>query len=97
MRRAAVTGHAITGHAFIGHAVTGMLLLAVCAGLTGCSKPKVPDHDDRPEPRAAEAAASPTQLREAMQKPIDKAEAAQAEVDAAAERQRAAIDDATGG
>jgi len=77
-------------------AVIGMLL-AVCAGLTGCSKPKVPDHDDRPEPQAAEAAASPTQLREAMQKPIDKAEAAQAEVDAAAERQRAAIDDATGG
>ncbi len=92
MRLRAITGHAVTGHA-----VMGMLLLAVCAGLTGCSKPKVPDHDDRPEPRAEAAAAPDTQLREAMQKPIDKAEAAQAEVDAAAERQRQAIDDATGG
>ena len=87
--------------AFIFRAVTGravmwMSLLAVCAGLTGCSKPKVPDHDDPPEPQAA-AATPPTQLREAMQKPIDKAEAAQAEIDAAAERQRKAIDDATGG
>ena len=82
--------------AVIAHVVTGMTLLAVCAGLMGCSKPKVPDHDDPPEPQAA-AAAPPTQLREAMQKPIDKAEAAQADVDAAAERQRKAIDDATGG
>lgn len=81
---------------FIFRAVIAMSLLIACSGLTGCSKPKVPDHDDPPEPQAA-AAAQPTQLREAMQKPIDKAQAAQGEVDAAAERQRAAIDAATGG
>ena len=81
---------------FIFRAVIAMSLLIGCSGLTGCSKPKVPDHDDPPEPQAA-AAAQPTQLREAMQKPIDKAQAAQGEVDAAAERQRAAIDAVTGG
>ncbi len=81
---------------FIFRAVIAMSLLAGCSGLMGCSKPKVPDHDDPPEPQVA-AAAQPTQLREAIQKPIDKAEAAQGEVDAAAERQRAAIDAATGG
>ena len=80
---------------FIFRAVIAMSLLAGCNGLMGCSKPKVPDHDDPPEPQAA--ADQPTQLREAMQKPIDKAEAAQGEVDAAAERQRVAIDAATGG
>lgn len=78
-------------------AVISMLLLAGCAGLTGCSKPKVPDHDDRPEPQAVAPATPPTQLRETMQEPIDKAKAAQAETEAAAERQRAAIDAATGG
>lgn len=82
--------------AVIARAIMGISLLASCASLTGCSKPKVPDHDERPEPQAA-AVTPPTQLREAMQKPIDKAEAAQAEIDAAAERQRKAIDDATGG
>ena len=85
--------------AFVFRAIFTMSLLAGVGGLTGCSKPKVPDHDDPPEPQAAAAAqpTQPTQLREAMQKPIDKAEAAQGEVDAAAERQRAAIDAATGG
>lgn len=72
-------------------------LLACLAAAAGCSKPKMPDHDDPPKPQtvAAEVAA-PTPLREAMQKPIDKAEAAQASVDAAAEAQRNAIDAATG-
>lgn len=88
--------------AFIFRAVITMSLLAGFTGLMGCSKPKVPDHDDPPEPQAAAttmppAHTPPTQLREAMQKPIDKAEAAQGEIDAAAERQRAAIDAATGG
>jgi hypothetical protein len=75
-----------------------MLPLLTCLlGPAGCSEPKVPDHDDRPEPQtAAPAVAPPTQLREAMQKPIDKAEAAKASVDADAEAQRKAIDAATG-
>jgi hypothetical protein len=68
------------------------LLLAGLAGMSGCSKPEVPEHDERPEPQAA----PPTQLREAMQQPIDKAHAAEAATDAAAEEQRKAIDAATG-
>ncbi len=72
-------------------------LLTALISVVGCSKPKIPDHDDRPEPQTATAApAPPTQLREAMQQPIDKAEAAQASVDAAAEAQRKAINAATG-
>lgn len=82
--------------AFIFRAAVTMSLLAGFSGLMGCSKPKVPDHDEPPEPQAA-AATQPTPLREAMQQPIDKAEAAQGEIDAAAERQREAIDAATGG
>ena len=75
-----------------------MLPLLTClAGVAGCSKPKMPDHDDPPKPQSAAAGdAAPTALREAMQKPIDKAEAAQAAVDAAADAQRQAIDAATG-
>ena len=60
-----------------------------------CSKPTIPDHDDRPEPQAS-MSASPTPMREAMQQPIDKAKTAQTEIDAAAQRQRDAIDTATG-
>ena len=72
-------------------------LLTCLVGPAGCSKPKMPDHDNPPDPQVSAAgAAAPTQLREAMQKPIDKAEAAQASVDAAADAQRNAIDAATG-
>jgi hypothetical protein len=71
------------------------LAAGLLAGQTACSKPQIPDHDDRPEPQAS-ATASPTPMREAMQQPIDKAKGAQAEVDAAAQRQRDAIDAATG-
>ena len=71
-------------------------LLTVLFGLPGCSKPKIPDHDDRPEPQTATVPAPPTQLRKAIQQPIDKAEAAQASVGAAADAQRKAIDAATG-
>ncbi|MEQ1511949.1 MAG: hypothetical protein ABL934_04630 [Lysobacteraceae bacterium] len=75
-----------------------MLPLLIClVGPAGCSKPKMPDHDDPPKPQTATAEiAPPTQLRDAMRKPIDKAEAAQDSVDAAAEAQRKAIDAATG-
>lgn len=75
-----------------------MLPLLTClVGVAGCSKPKMPDHDNPPDPQTSAAGvAAPTQLRDAVQKPIDKAEAAQASVDAAAEAQRNAIDAATG-
>lgn len=71
------------------------LAVVVLVGQTACSKPTIPDHDDRPEPQASVPAA-PTELREAMQRPVDKAKTAQAGIDAAAERQRDAIDAATG-
>jgi hypothetical protein len=72
-----------------------LLAAYLLAGQTACSKPTIPDHDDRPEPQAS-VPASPTPMREAMRQPIDKAKGAQAEIDAAAQRQRDAIDDATG-
>ena len=49
--------------------------------LAACSKPTIPDHDDRPEPQAS-MSASPTPMREAMQQPIDKAKTAQTEISA---------------
>ncbi len=82
-------------------AAAGIVLLAACAAIAACSKPKAPDHDNPPEPQAAATVATtappPTALREAMREPIDKAQSAQADIDAAAERQRASIDAATGG
>ena len=77
-------------------AVMLMLLMAGCAALAACSKPKVPDHDDRPEPQAAAPVAPPTQLRETMRKPIDKAEAAQAKTAAAEKARDDALNAATG-
>ncbi|HEY5851836.1 MAG TPA: hypothetical protein VIT62_13865 [Lysobacter sp.] len=56
--------------------------------LTGCSKPTPPDKDRPPEPQA-------TQMRDAMQAPLEQAKQAQEEARKAAEEQRAAIDAAT--
>lgn len=67
-------------------------LLAACLGLSACSKPEVPEHDNPPEPQAA---AQPAELTQAIQQPLDKANAAQAATEAASEKQDAAIDAAT--
>jgi uncharacterized lipoprotein YajG len=56
--------------------------------LAGCSKPEPPDKDRPPEPQA-------TQMRDAMQAPLEQAKQAQEEARKAAEEQRAAIDAAT--
>lgn len=75
--------------------------LAAALVLAGCSRPQMPEHDKPPEPQAeSPAATAGTEanrgaLAESIQRPIDRAEAAQAE-SAAAERQREAIDAATG-
>jgi len=69
-------------------------LLAACLGLAACSKPEVPEHDNPPEPQAAVQHA---ELTQAIQQPIDKADAAQAATAAASDRQDAAIDAATQG
>ena len=66
------------------------LLLLLCGA---CSKPQPPEKEQPPEPQATRH----TELRDAIQRPIDKAEAVEAEVLDAAEQQRAAIDAATGG
>ena len=66
--------------------ILAVALLSCSVALAGCGKPKIPDHDDRPEPKAAPAAQPPTALRQTMQQPT-----------AAAERQRDdALNAATG-
>jgi len=54
-----------------------------------CRPPEPPPTDEPPEPQA-------TQLRDAIQAPIDKARAVEDEVQEAADAQRAAIDAAGG-
>ena len=67
-----------------------LLLLWLCGA---CSKPRPPEKEQPPEPQAAQH----TELRDAIGRPIEKAEAVEADVLDAADRQRAAIDAQTGG
>ena len=67
-----------------------VLLLVSC--LAAC-KPEPPPLEQPPEPKAT--AASATELRDAIQQPIDKAKAVEAATQEAAEKQRATIDAAT--
>ena len=70
--------------------VAGLVLLIT--GLGAC-KPEPPPLEQPPEPKAT--AASATELRDAIQQPIDKAKAVEAATQEAAEKQRATIDAAT--
>ena len=79
-----------------------VLALLACAA---CSRPEPPPTDQPPEPQAdavvADAVADAggerhTQLRDAIQRPIDKAKAVEDVTLEAAERQRAEIDAQTG-
>lgn len=72
--------------------------LLACAA---CSRPEPPPTDQPPEPQAGTAVAAAdverhTQLRDAIQRPIDKAKAVEDVTLEAAERQRAEIDAQTG-
>ncbi len=67
--------------------VAGLVLLIT--GLGAC-KPEPPPLEQPPEPKAAA-----TELRDAIQQPIDKAKAIEAATQEAADKQRAAIDAAT--
>ncbi len=69
-------------------ALVALLLAAAC------SKPEPPDKDQPPEPQAA---AQHTQLRDAIQAPIDRAKAVGPAVQDAAQQQRDQIDAQTGG
>ncbi len=66
------------------------MLLVLCLPLFAC-QPKPPPTDERPEPQAARA----TEMRDAIQAPIDKARAVEKQVQDAADKQRAEIDAAT--
>ena len=73
-----------------------VLAIALLAG-AACSKPEPPPTDQPPEPQAAAATAEAhTELRDAIQRPLDKARAAEDVTLQAAERQRAEIDAQTG-
>jgi hypothetical protein len=75
-------------------AIAALLPLA----LAGC-KPEPPEKEQPPEPQAAAPQASDrhTELRDAIRKPIERAEQVEVDVEKAAEAQRAAIEAATGG
>ena len=68
--------------------VAGTLL---ACSMVACSKPQPPEKERPVEPQAQHA-----QLREAIQAPIDKAQAVEADVQQAADAQRAAIEAAGG-
>jgi hypothetical protein len=70
---------------------TACLALSL-AGLAAC-KPEPPPTDEPPEPKAV--AAEHTELRDAIQKPIDQAKAVEDTVQEAADKQSAEIDAAT--
>jgi len=61
--------------------------LAATTLLAACSKPAPPPTDQPPEPQAQH-----TELRDAIQQPIDKAKALETSVQDAAEKQQADID-----
>jgi hypothetical protein len=70
--------------------------LAACLLLTGaaCSRPEPPPTDQPPEPQAqvGSQAETHTELRDAIQHPIDKAKAVEDTVLDAAQRRQAGID-----
>jgi hypothetical protein len=72
--------------------------IALCALLlcaAACSKPEPPPTDQPPEPQAQ--AQQATELRDAIQRPIDRAKAVEPQVLDAARQQQADIDAQTGG
>jgi hypothetical protein len=81
-------------------AAAALATLLLCAA---CSKPEPPETDRPPEPQAAQgadrqsaAAADATELRDAIQQPIDRAKAVDAQVQDAAAKQQAAVDAQSG-
>jgi hypothetical protein len=74
---------------FLRIAVSTLLLL----GCGACSKPEPPKKEQPPEPQVEQH----TELRDAIQKPIERANAVEGQVLDAAKQQQDAIDAQTGG
>ena len=74
---------------FLRIATSTMLLL----GCAACSKPEPPKKEQPPEPQAEQH----TELRDTIQKPIDRAKAVEGQVLDAAKQQQDDIDAQTGG
>ena len=64
---------------------SSLLALPLLATLAACGKPQPPDTEHPPEPQA-------TQLRDAIQQPLDRAKAAAAAAEQAAKAEQAAAD-----
>jgi hypothetical protein len=78
------------------HVVT-LFAIGLALACAACAKPEPPDKEQQPEPQAEAAIdADATELRDAIQAPIDRAEAVEGAVLEAAEQQREAIEAATG-
>ncbi len=67
------------------------LLAILLAAAAGCSRPKPPPTEQQPEPQAQH-----TELRDAIEEPIDKAKAVEKTVQDAADQQKAQIEAAGG-
>jgi PBP1b-binding outer membrane lipoprotein LpoB len=74
--------------------IASFLLLACAAA--GCSAPKPPPGDQPPDPQAAAQHARDTQLRDAIQRPIDKAKGVEDTTLKAADEQKQQIEDQGG-
>ena len=70
-------------------------VVLLMAALAACSKPQPPEKERPPVPKSPQAAQA-TQMRDAIQAPIDKARNVEADARKAAEAQRAAIEAQTG-
>jgi|GEM_PF-504298 hypothetical protein len=70
-----------------------LALLSLSLALSACSKPARPEKERPPEPKAEDA----TELRDMIQKPIDRAKAVEPQVLDAKAQQDAAIEAQTGG
>lgn len=77
--------------------VRTLAVAAVVLAFAGCRKPEPPPTEQPVEPQSeAVMDAEATELRDAIQAPIERAEAVEGAVLEAAEKQREAIDAATG-
>lgn len=79
-------------HLSMRHAAICLIVLVAMFGASACGKPEPPPADQPPEPQAQH-----TELRDAIQQPIDKAKSVEKVMQDAADKQQAEIDAKTGG